>query len=244
MIIAAAQIKSTRHDTNANIQSHLKWIEQAAQQNVQLILFPEMSLTGYERELAEAYSFSENDPRLIPFKTASVLHQMIIIVGAPIKIDDRLHIGSFVFLPDNTTTIYTKQFLHLGEEKFFSPSFNFNPVIDLGNEKISIAICADIANPQHSENAYKNKSTLYVASIFYTPNGITEAYEQLSDYAQQYSMNMLMANYAGVSYGLDSGGGSAFWNKVGVLIGTIEGAQEDLLIVESANDEWRLKKMI
>ncbi len=242
MIIAAAQIKSTNHDTNANIQCHLSWIEQAAQQHVQLILFPEMSLTGYERALAEVYSFSENDPRLAPFKTASVLHQMIIIVGAPIKIDDQLHIGSFVFLPDNTTTIYTKQFLHLGEEKFFSPNFNFNPIIDLGNEKISIAICADIANHRHFENAHKNKTTLYVASIFYTPNGITEAYEQLSDCAEKYSMNVLMANYAGVSYGLDSAGGSAFWDKAGVLIGAIEGAQEALLIIECANDEWRLKR--
>lgn len=235
MILAAAQIKSISQDTNANIQNHLHWIALAAQQQVQLIVFPEMSLTGYERERADELSFLENDLRLNIFKEQSVLHDMIIVVGAPIKINDQLHIGSFIFLPDNTTAIYTKQFLHDGEEKFFTPNLNFNPVIDLGDEKVSFAICADITHALHPQSAHENKASLYVASIFYTPNGIAEAYAQLSHYARKYAMNVLMANYTGESYGIPADGQSAYWEKNGMLVGTIEGTREGLLIIESTD---------
>ncbi len=232
MIVSSAQIKTTNNDTHANIQKHLDFIELAAQQKVQLIVFPEMSLTGYEREMADELSFSENDSRLNVFKERAVSYQMLIIVGAPIKRSDQLHIGSFIFLPDGTCKIYTKQFLHNGEEKFFSPNFNFNPLMEVENEKISIAICADITHPIHAQNASKNNTSLYVASIFYTPAGIAGGYQQLSDYAKKYSMNVLMANYVGTSYHFEGAGKSAFWDKKGNLVKQLNTDKEELLIIE------------
>jgi predicted amidohydrolase len=233
MIIAAAQTKPFDNNTEQNIQEHFRLIELAAKKEVQLIVFPEMSLTGYQRELADELAFSENDLRLDAFKEKAVFNKMIIVAGAPIKINSQLHIGSFIFLPDNTVSIYTKQFLHQGEEYFFSPNFNCNPTIELDNEVISLAICADIANPIHPQNAYKNKTTLYLASIFYTPNGIAEAYQQLSDYARKYSMKILMANYGGPSYQYESAGQSAFWNNNGELTCKIEKQTEELLVVQT-----------
>jgi len=46
--LAAAQICSRSRDMAANLQSHLELIRQAAQQGVQWLVFPELSLTGYE----------------------------------------------------------------------------------------------------------------------------------------------------------------------------------------------------
>ncbi|MBJ7429308.1 MAG: carbon-nitrogen hydrolase family protein, partial [Bacteroidia bacterium] len=218
MKIAAAQIKPIENNTKENIKNHLRMIDEAAQQQVQLIVFPELSLTGYERELASELAFLEHDERLKVFLAKAKAHQMLIIAGAPIKINEQLFIGAFVFLPDGTQIIYTKQFLHGEEEKYFAPSFNYNPLIEFENEKISLAICADISNIQHPMNASKKQTTLYIASIFYTPNGIAEAYTQLSNYAKNYSMNILMANYCGASYNMAAAGQSACWNKEGKLI--------------------------
>lgn len=230
MIIAAAQTKPSKN-TAENIQDHLRLIELAAKENVQLIIFPEMSLTGYERELADELSFSINDLRLEILKEKAVSHQIIIVAGAPIKVNSQLHIGSFIFMPDKTVSIYTKQFLHQGEELFFSPNFDYNPIIEMEDELISFAICADITNPAHPQNAYKNKTTLYLASIFYTPNGIDEGHQQLSGYAKKYSMKILMANYGGPSYKYEAGGKSAFWNNGGALKNQIENQTDELLIV-------------
>lgn len=234
MKLAAAQIKSVPQHTEANIRNHIRMIDLAAEQGVGFILFPEMSLTGYERELGLEMSFSVNDGRLAAFKERAVRHAMVIVVGAPIRIETELFIGSFVFDPDGSSAVYTKQYLHEGEEKFFVPGFMNNPVIEMGSENVSIAICADIANPLHPEQAAKKRTTIYAASIFYTPGGIEEAHEQLGSYARKYSMQVLMANYAGSSYGLQSAGRSAYWNSAGERMGELNHAEEGLLIVTTA----------
>jgi predicted amidohydrolase len=232
MKIAAAQIKPIANNTRENVINHMRMIDMAALQEVDLIVFPEMSLTGYERERAEQLSFSVNDSRLKVFIDKAKLNKMLIIVGAPIKINTQLHIGSFIFFPDGTSSIYTKQFLHNGEEKYFTPNFNYNPLIEFHKEKISIAICADITKPVHPFNASQRKTSLYVASIFYSPNGIAEGCKTLIGYAKEYKMNVLMANYTGTSYSLEAGGQSACWNKNGDLIKQLNTKEESLLIIE------------
>lgn len=234
MKLAAAQMKAVPQYTEANIRNHIRMIDLAAEQGVGFILFPEMSLTGYERELASEMSFSVNDVRLAAFKEKAVKHTMIIVVGAPIRIETELFIGSFVFTPDGSSVVYTKQYLHEGEEKFFVPGFVNNPLIEMGSEKVSIAICADLVNPLHPERAAKKRTTVYAASIFYTPGGIGEAHEQLGSYAKKYGMQVLTANYAGSSYGLQSAGRSAYWNSAGERMGELNHAEEGLLVVTTA----------
>lgn len=232
MKIAAAQIKPIDKNIEANIQNHLGMIELAAQQKVELILFPEMSLTSYEREKADAFAFTANDTRLSVFMEKAKQYQMYIVVGAPIKINSELFIGSFIFSPNGITKIYTKQFLHDGEELYFKSGSTLNPLIEWQDKKISLAICADISHPIHPVNASKADTTLYLASIFYTPNGIDKAYTQLSAYAKKHAMNILMANYIGSSYSMVAAGKSACWNKKGELISQLNEEEENLLIVE------------
>jgi predicted amidohydrolase len=241
MIIASAQTIPFSQNTEANIQSHIRLIELAAQHRAQLIVFPELSLTGYERELASELILSKHDPRLEVIKEKAALFNMIIITGAPVLLSGKLHIGSFIFFPDKSVSIYTKQYLHEGEELFFTPSFDHNPIFDVGGEKVSLAICADISHPDHSATANGNKVTLYVASIFYTPKGISSAYELLGRYAQKYYMNILMSNFGGPSYHFDAAGQSAFWNIEGQLVGKASPQGEELLIVEKLNGVWKTK---
>ncbi len=47
LTLGLAQIKSKLGDVAANLETHLAYVEQAAAQGVQLLLFPELSLTGY-----------------------------------------------------------------------------------------------------------------------------------------------------------------------------------------------------
>ena len=239
MVIAAAQTIPIERDTDANILSHSRLIELAALYGTQLIVFPELSLTGYEREHAATLAISVSDQRLDILKALAERHKMIIIAGAPVMISNQLHIGSCIFFPDKSVALYTKQFLHEGEEKFFSPNTNFNPAIFLGEEKIAPAICADISNDTHPHHAAKDNATIYAASLFYTPVGIAEAYRQLGTYAQKYAMYVLMANYGGPSYNLPAGGQSAFWDNKGNLVGKKESDGEGLLIADNNGAIWQ-----
>jgi predicted amidohydrolase len=99
-------------------------------------------------------------------------------------------------------------------------------------------ICADIVNPKHADNANKNGTALYIASIFYTTHGIAAAHKTLSVYSKKYRMHVLMSNYCGQSWGLDSGGQSAFWDNNGNMIANLDKSDSGLLIVENARNRW------
>lgn len=238
MILASAQTSPKRDDIPSNLADHYHLIDLASKNGASLVVFPEMSITGYERERAMSLAFTVQDPRLNELKKMSVDRQIIVIAGAPILIEDNLYIGAFIIKPDDTVTIYTKQFLHTGEDQYFKYSLGNNPAIELHNERITLAICADIDNPLHAENAFNAATTIYLASIFFTPNGIPNAYETLSGYAGKYSMNVLMANFAGRSWDTDSGGQSAFWDKQGKLIASLDDTDAGLLLMEKNNDKW------
>lgn len=241
MILAAAQTKPTRGDIDANLLDHYRLIELAVQNNAQLIAFPEMSITGYERENAHELAFSKDDSRLNHLKKLAIENNIIIIAGAPIQIESKMFIGEFIISPDNSVQIYTKQFLHEGEDGFFQSSFDHNPMVTIENKTISFAICADIDNPLHPENACKRETDIYIASIFFSPNGIPNAYRDLQSYAQKHTMNVLMSNFSGESWGSPSAGQSAFWNNKGELIAQMNDLDSGILLVEKLNENWTSK---
>jgi len=244
MILAAAQTKPTRGNIDANLLDHYQFIELAVQNGAQLIAFPEMSITGYERENALELAFKKDDSRLNHLKKLAVENKIIIIAGAPVQIESQLFIGEFVISSNNSVAVYTKQFLHEGEDEFFQSSFNYNPMITIENKNISFAICADIDNPLHPENACKRETDIYVASIFFTPNGIPNAYRDLQSYAQKHKMNVLMSNFSGESWGYPSAGQSAFWNNKGELVGQMNDSDSGLLLVENKNDDWKSRVVV
>lgn len=238
LTIATAQINPVSENINSNLDNHYSLINLAADNGAQLIVFPEMSITGYLKESANKLSFTENDARLDKLRELAVDKQIVVIAGVPIKMNCSLHIGSYILFPDKSISIYTKQFLHTGEDEFFKSNYDYNPTISLGNEKFSLAICADIDNPLHAEKAYKNNCTIYIASIFFTKNAILEAHNKLSSYAKKYSIDVIMSNYCGKSYGLDAGGASAIWSTDGNKVAELDNKSIGIVIGQKDNDIW------
>lgn len=82
--LGLAQIKTKLGDVRANLDTHLAIIEEAARQNVELLLFPELSLTGYVlQDLAStmACRAAPEDPIFGPLLAASRIHNMDMVVG-------------------------------------------------------------------------------------------------------------------------------------------------------------------
>ncbi|HEY0468441.1 MAG TPA: carbon-nitrogen hydrolase family protein [Polyangiaceae bacterium] len=92
--IAAAQTTPLRGDVSANLAEHAQLIGRAAARGVQLLVFPELSLTGYELDLAPELAFSEADARLDSLRELALSQAMTLIVGAPIRLAEGLHIGA------------------------------------------------------------------------------------------------------------------------------------------------------
>ncbi|MEO1518845.1 MAG: carbon-nitrogen hydrolase family protein [Bacteroidota bacterium] len=238
MKIASAQIKASIGEMDRNAERHYRMIDLASENGVDLIIFPEMSLTGYCREEAKGLAMTQFDERLDELKKKAREGNIAIVVGAPIEMASKLYIGSFILLPHRAVKIYVKQFLHDGEERFYGSSFENNPTLQLGDEKISFAICADIEHDVHPQKAGETGSSIYLPSIFYSRNGIDGGIEKLSGYAEKYGLNILMSNFCGKLWNTEAGGKSCFINRKGEVQEKLVMDAEGLLVMEKKNDQW------
>lgn len=217
-----------------NVDRHARFVEAAAEHGARLVLFPELSLTGYEPDIAASHARTPDDPRLRPLRTLAEKHGMIIVVGAPYLSPVGLNIAAFALQP-GSARVYTKHYLHSGEEAYFKPGTQ-GLQIDLGGERVSLAICADTTHPSHAEAAARAGATVYAAGVLITPTGIEADSAQLRGYAKTHGMVALMSNYAAPTGGFASAGRSAVWDERGETVIEALGLGEALLIAYRDGD--------
>lgn len=167
--IAVAQISSVKGNIEANITTHLKAIKKASELGVSYIVFPELSLTGYEPELSAELSFSIDDKCLQPLVNSAIENNIQIGVGAPIMTEGLPQIGLVIISQSGDIEIYAKMHLHHGEDLFFSKGENIH-CITVNKIKIANAICADVNNSEHINSYYKSGASVYIAGDW-TPIG-------------------------------------------------------------------------
>ncbi len=216
-ILAAAQSNSIRGNITENVKTHTRLSQAAAQRGASLIIFPELSLTGYEPDIAQSHSLTPTDPRLTPLQTLSDSHNISILAGAPYISQTGLNIAAFLYQPHREPEIYTKHHLHTGEDKHFK-SGQQKLLIKIKEETIAPAICADISHPEHPETAAMKGATVYAAGVMITPNGYAADSKLLRTYAKRHSMIVLLSNYAGPTGGYPSSGRTAAWDTEGNLL--------------------------
>ncbi|MCU4165331.1 carbon-nitrogen hydrolase family protein [Carboxylicivirga caseinilyticus] len=232
MIVASAQTKPSQGVIHENLENHIELIKLAAQNNAQLILFPELSLTSYVREEAKSLSISIYDEVINQLRQYAMDYNISIVAGAPVYSENGLHIGSFIITPEGGVDIYTKQYLHEGEDLFYKPSFSHNPVLYIGDYKSQFAICADLENPDHILAAKTNKAKLYLAGIFYTPQSMDGLHKKMAQYSKKHQINILISNFVGESYGFPAGGRSAFWNDRGEKVAELDSERSGILLMD------------
>jgi predicted amidohydrolase len=234
MKICIAQTRPVKGDIQANIEDHKRFINLAVSVQAELIIFPELSLTGYEPTLAKALATDEDDSRFDVLQQLSDTHQ--ISIGAPIKKEEGICIGMILFQPYTSRKTYFKKFLHTDEEPFFISGENFSGSI-AGKTKIALAICYELSVPEHSATAFKNGAEIYIASVVKTAKGVEKAIETLSGIAGRYSMTVLMANAVGEADGTECGGKSGAWNNKGILQGQLSATAEGWIVFDTNTGE-------
>lgn len=249
--IAAAQTIPVRGDVDANLERHLRLVRAAAEAQARVLVFPELSLTGYELDLAGELAFSESDSRLAPLVESASSNRMTLVVGAPVRIGSRLHIGAFILSPDRSIDLYTKRRLGAfpasvspdgvvppAEGTVFEPG-DRNPLVQFDGHTAAVAVCADIGRPAHAEEAANRGATTYLASMFVIPPDLASDTAKLRSYASRHSMAVVFANYGGPSGGLPSGGRSAIWSEKGELLARLEESGAGIVIAVESDAGWR-----
>jgi predicted amidohydrolase len=231
MKICVAQTNPVKGDIQHNIENHKKLIVQAVDQKADFIIFPELSLTGYEPTLTKELAITKEDSRLTDFQILSDANDIAIGAGAPTKSDAGICISMILFQPYKPREIYSKKYLHADEEPFFVAGDNF-PCLTIKSTNIAFAICYEISIDKHVEQALKNGATIYAASVAKFERGIEKALQRLSNIATTYGINVLMSNSVGVSDGNKCAGKTSIWNSKGVLVSQLDETKEGILMVD------------
>jgi predicted amidohydrolase len=238
LIVAAAQSASAPGDVSENLARHLRFGSVAAEHGVNLLVFPELSLTGYELALARSNTVDPRDSRLDSLRRLAVEARMTVVVGAPVMNDKSdLHIGALALRPDGSVFTYTKTYLGQGEEEVFTPGPGGTTVAVEG-ATVAFAICADTTHPQHPASAAARGADVYAAGVLITEDAYARDAALLRQYSLQHKMTVLMANYAATTGGWVSAGKSAIWSEYGELVAACEGTEEALVIARKRGRAW------
>ena len=242
MKICVAQTKPVTGDIESNIEHHKRLINLAILNGADTIIFPELSLTGYEPTLAKTLATHEDDSRFDDFQKIADTQAITIGVGVPLKVDAGICIGLVIFHPREKRQVYSKKYLHADEEPFFVSGQN---VTDFMAHKpnMALAICYELSVPEHADHAFRQGAKVYIASVAKFKNGIEKAQQRLSEIAKQYSMTVLMSNCIGISDGGECAGRTSVWQDDGELVGQLDGMKEGILIFDIFSQEW-VQKLI
>ena len=232
MKISLAQIRSFPGDIQRNITKHVACIALAARHKADFIVFPELSLTGYEPKLAAALALNSNDKSFNVFQELTDAHQINVGIGFPFAIGSGVCISMMILQPGKERIIYSKKYLHEDELPYFVPGENL-PVLSIMNEKIALSICYELSVPAHAKAAFEDHAEMYIASVSKHEKGVAGAHIELANIAKTYKTRTMMCNAVGPNDNFVNAGGSAIWDARGIIVGCLDNQQEALLLIDA-----------
>jgi len=237
--IALSQIKCKRGEKEFNIKKMEEKVKEAKKQNAELIIFPELSLTGYVLrdyiyELAEPVPgpstnlmgkiAEENDIHIIfgmlelSEKTQATVYNTAVLIGP------QGYIGKYrkMYLPTHSV---------FEEKRYFRPGYQ-PAVFDTNLGKIGLIVCYDVFFPEVSRLA-RLKGAQLIVCISASP-AVRKAFFEILTAARAVENTVFFAyvNLVGVEEGLQFWGGSRLIGPNGKILVKAKYDVEDTVIGE------------
>jgi len=236
--VAAAQVASVRGGMAGNLRTHAAAIATAAGLGVSILVFPELSLIGYEPDLAAELAITAADERLAPLAALARRHRMAVVVGAPLwNARTRPGLGAILFAADGSRRTYAKMHLGGSEPTYFLPGGT--PLsFASGGQTVGLAICADAAQPSHPRGYAGGGATVYAAGVFLNAEWHATDAPRLAGYASRFGMLVVMANHAASVGTYVSVGRSAVWAPDGTLLAEAASTDSSLVTATRTPEGW------
>jgi len=237
--LALAQISSKRENKIENLLKIEKLTLKAKQQGADLIIFPEMSLTGYVL-FDQVYELAETIPGPSTQKIEALAKKtgMHIVFGMP-ELSEKTQATVFntaVLLgPQGLIGKYRKMYLPthsvFEEKRYFRPGYE--PAVfqtDLGN--IGLSICYDVFFPEVFRLA-RLKGAQLIICISASP-AVRSSYFEILTSARALENTAFLAyvNLAGVEDDLQFWGGSRLVGPTGDVLAKAKYDEEDFVVCE------------
>ncbi len=261
MKIAISQLNFHIGNLKYNSKKIIDAINKAKSENVDLIIFSELSVCGYcPLDMLEHKDFIQNCKNAID-EIAKHTKEIAVIIGTPTVNPNQKGknlYNSAIFI-ENQTIIKTinKTLLPtydvFDESRYFEPNDIFE-IVEYKNKKIAITICEDLWDEQKAiENfnkdiLYKNSPLKYLAEFKpdfivniaaspYSYNHAKTREDILANNAKKYSIPIIYVNQTGANTDLIYDGGSLVINSKGQKVIEANYFEEDYktLLLENIN---------
>ncbi len=217
--IAVAQPRCAAHDVAANAVAHAEAVRAA---DARVVVFPEMSLTGYE---LDATPVAPDDDRLAPIVAACAETGTLALAGAPVA---GPRIGILALDAEGARVVYGKVHLHRSEAIHFVPG---EPaVIDVDEWRLGLAVCRDTGLPEHAAKTAALGIDGYVAGVVHADHEAGLHGERARRVAADHGVWAATAAFAGpTGGGFDrTSGRSGIWSADGELLAETGAAPDEI----------------
>jgi NAD+ synthase (glutamine-hydrolysing) len=166
--VALAQINSRVGDIEGNARKIREWIARARDEGAELVLFPELAVTGYPPEdllLKEHFLAAARDATL---DIAREAEGIVALVGTPERVED-VYNALAVMADGQVQALYRKNWLPnygvFDEQRYFQAGEK-GAIVDLSGVRVGLTVCEDIwvPGPPESDEATAGATLIVNAS--------------------------------------------------------------------------------
>lgn len=248
---AIAQIYPKLADIDTNLEKHLHMIQEAKSLGADIIIFPELSLTGYlMKDLTADLALNPASSTVLDELMASSVD--IDVVFGFVEEQDHVYYNSAMYCCQGEILhihrkVYLPTYGMFDEERYFSPGHNFKAFnTPLG--RFAILVCEDYWHPSSVYIAAQDKALFHIYMANAPIRGLTLPDEITSVSiaenvalvsSQLYGVYSLYANRTGFEDGTAFGGGSRIVSPTGDVIARAGREEEELLLAEIDQEQIR-----
>jgi len=240
--VALAQIDPALGDRGRNLERHREWVKRAADAGAKLVVFPELSLTGYFLKDLVPESAIQADSKEMR-DLAALSADLDVVLGTVIESPDHRYFNASVYFSQGELAhvhrkVYLPTYGMFDEQRYFAPGDRFRSFATPFG-RAGILVCEDI---WHLPSAYI--LSLQGVDMIICPSsspgrgvttderlGTAESYRLVCrTYAQFLTTFFLYCNRVGFEDGANFWGGSMVIGPNGDIIAQHEDADEALVL--------------
>jgi NAD+ synthase (glutamine-hydrolysing) len=236
--VAAAQINTCVGDIDGNVALVLETYERAVAAAADLVVFPELTVTGYPPEdlllkpafIAEAMEATQ--------KLAAATGDTVAVIGFPEAHHD-LHNAAAVCANGAVMGVYRKQLLPnyavFDEQRYFVPGDDPGPLHAVAGVKVGVTICEDLwspTGPLADQAAGGAELAVNINGSPYRRGKLAARQTMLATRAADAGVPLVYCNLVGGQDELIFDGASLVFDEEGGLLARAAQFVEELLVVD------------
>ncbi len=248
--VAAAQINTCVGDLEGNAALILDAYDAAESAGAQLVVFPELTITGYPPEdlLFRAGFVTRAEEILAEIQVQT--RGLVALVGFP-QANRVLHNAAAILADGKCLGVYHKNLLPnyavFDEERYFQPGVEVGPLVEVDGVKVGVSICEDVWSSSGPVQAQADGGAQLLVNLNASPyhfNKDLERESMLSTRAADAGAPLVYCNLVGGQDELVFDGASLVFDGEGQMIARAKAFVEDLLVVDVPVDKAHLRQQV